>query len=105
MTRCPHCRATVVETDTSCPTCRGALLPDTAIQDPELLGGNFRLVKLLGTGGMGAVWLAEDVGLQRKVAVKLLSEKLCHEPDLVERFLREARLMAKVDHPNVVPVH
>ncbi len=105
MTRCPHCHAPVGDTDTSCAACKGALVSGPGPADPELLAGNFRRIRLIGSGGMGAVWLAEDVGLQRQVAVKLLAEKLCHDPELVERFLREARLMAKVDHPNVVPVH
>jgi len=105
MKSCPHCHATVGETDSSCPACKGALVSEPGPTDPELLAGNFRRIRLIGSGGMGAVWLAEDVGLQRQVAVKLLAEKLCHEPELVERFLREARLMAKIDHPNVVPVY
>src|SRR5690242_8423182 len=54
---------------------------------------------------MGEVWLAEDLDLPRRVAVKLLPRHLAAEPEAVERLLREARAAATVDHPNVVTVY
>ncbi|QDT38844.1 serine/threonine-protein kinase [Stratiformator vulcanicus] len=66
--------------------------------------GDFQLVKKLGQGGMGTVYLAKQVSLDRKVAIKTLSKELAKRTDFVGRFLREARSMAKLDHPNIVKV-
>ncbi len=54
---------------------------------------------------MGAVWKARDLALDRPVAVKLLSEHLGASPEFVARFEREARMMAKLEHPNLVPIY
>ena len=59
----------------------------------------------LGQGGMGSVWKALDLTLQRPVAVKLLAPELARDPKFVERFLREARYLARVRHPSLVTVH
>ncbi|MEZ6045446.1 MAG: protein kinase [Planctomycetaceae bacterium] len=67
--------------------------------------GDFRLKKRLGKGGMGEVFLAQQVSLDRPVAIKTLSKELATKPDFVERFLREARSMARLHHPNVVQVY
>ncbi len=67
--------------------------------------GHYRVLKLLGCGGMGAVFLAEDTRLQRRVALKVLRDKRCLDDLHRERFLREARLAAAVRHENVVTVH
>ncbi len=76
-------------------------------QGPDELGrlGDFRLLRLLGHGGMGAVFLAEDMRLQRQVALKLLRGKVALHPDGKERFLREARAAANVRHENVVTIY
>lgn len=67
--------------------------------------GDFKLMKKLGQGGMGEVYLANQVSLDRKVALKVLSKELAKRKDFVDRFIREARSMAKVDHPNVVQIY
>ena len=64
----------------------------------------YRIENLLGRGGMGVVYLAEDVRLKRKVALKLLSGALAGDDSFRERFLRESELAASLDHPNIVPV-
>lgn len=61
----------------------------------------YRLVSLLGEGGMGAVYAAEDTTLGREVAVKVLRPELAANPDLVQRFLTEATTLAKLGHPNI----
>ena len=66
---------------------------------------HYRLLELLGRGAMGEVWLAEDLQLPRRVAIKLLPRHLAEDPEAVERLLREARTAASVDHPHVVTVH
>ncbi|MGE3314547.1 MAG: serine/threonine protein kinase [Planctomycetaceae bacterium] len=67
--------------------------------------GDFKLEKKLGQGGMGTVFLATQLSLDRKVALKTLSPEFAKKPDFVQRFLREARSMAKLHHPNVVQVY
>jgi serine/threonine protein kinase len=67
--------------------------------------GDFKLEKKLGQGGMGTVYLATQTSLDRKVALKTLSPEFAKKPDFVKRFLREARSMARLQHPNVVQVY
>ena len=64
--------------------------------------GEFTLIKKLGQGGMGEVFLAKQEQLDRKVAIKILSKQFAEKEDFVKRFYREARSMAKLDHPNIV---
>jgi hypothetical protein len=65
----------------------------------------FRLDELVGEGGMGVVWKARQLDLDRVVALKLIQPDKSGDRDFLERFQREARLAASIDHPNVVPVH
>ena len=67
--------------------------------------GRYSLERELGRGGMGAVFLARDIALDRLVAIKLLPPELAVRPELRERFLRETRTAASFSHPNIVPVH
>jgi class 3 adenylate cyclase/predicted Ser/Thr protein kinase len=67
--------------------------------------GRYRLVELLGRGGMGEVWRAYDTGTDRVVALKLLSAHLAEDEVFQERFRREARSAAGLDEPHVVPIH
>ncbi|MFJ4658004.1 protein kinase [Nocardia sp. NPDC088792] len=67
--------------------------------------GHYRLVELLGRGGMGQVWLAEDTNLEREVALKLLPSELAADTDYRRRFEREARLAARLRGPHIVPIH
>ena len=67
--------------------------------------GRYRVLERIGEGGMSVVYRAEDVDLQRPVALKFLSPLLSHNPEARERFLREARAAAAIDHPNVCPVY
>lgn len=74
----------------------------------DLLGktlGNYRIDRLLGEGGMGAVYQAYDLSLQRDVAIKLIHPHFARQPNFRERFLLEARVMARLDHPGIVKVH
>ena len=67
--------------------------------------GHYQLLERIGRGGMATVYKAYQPSLDRYVAVKVLSAYLAHEPDFAARFEREARAVAKLDHPHVLPVH
>lgn len=71
----------------------------------EALAGRYSLERELGRGGMGIVYLAREVALDRLVAIKLLPPALASRPVLRERFLREARTAARLSHPNVIPIY
>jgi eukaryotic-like serine/threonine-protein kinase len=75
-----------------------------AAESPDLTGTRFRLLHRIGRGGMGAVFLAEDQTLGRRVALKVLDVP-DEAGDLAARLLREARILAKLEHPGIVPVH
>ena len=69
------------------------------------LGSNYRLERTLGQGGMGVVYLATDVALDRPVAVKVVHPELAVHNSIAQRFLAEARVIAKLRHPNIVAIH
>lgn len=72
--------------------------------EPDFSGTKYRLIKELGHGGMGTVYLAEDTDLDREVAVKVLSAET-DESALSRRMVREAQIIARLEHPGIVPVH
>ncbi|HVX41929.1 MAG TPA: serine/threonine-protein kinase [Gemmatimonadaceae bacterium] len=69
------------------------------------LAGQYELEREIGRGGMGVVYLARDVTLDRQVAIKTLPPHLASDPSVRARFLREARTAAKLSHPNIVPIY
>ena len=70
-----------------------------------LVAGRFSLEREIGRGGMGIVYLARDVALERPVAIKVLAPSLAARHDMHARFLREARIAAQCFHPHIVPIH
>jgi serine/threonine protein kinase len=75
------------------------------MQSAAILNDRYELVKPLGRGGMAHVWLGRDRVLGRTVAVKILREEYTGRPDFQERFLQEAKAIAKLSHPNLVTVY
>ncbi len=67
--------------------------------------GRYRLIELLGRGGMGEVWKAHDTAIDRVVALKMLLPHFAKDPDFEQRFRREARAAARLDDPHVVPIY
>ncbi|MFQ5719263.1 MAG: protein kinase [Acidobacteriota bacterium] len=65
---------------------------------------HYRVLKQIGEGGMGAVFIAEDTRLHRKVALKMLREEMASDPERLERFKREAQAVAALNHPNIVTI-
>jgi serine/threonine-protein kinase len=84
-------------------------MPDTPtalfLAFQEAVAGRYSLDREIGRGGMGVVYLAREVRLDRLVAIKLLPPQFADQPALRERFLREARTAARLSHPNIVPIH
>ena len=78
-------------------------LPADALVGKEL--GGYRLEKKIGAGGMGGVYLAEQLSLHRKVALKVLNERFAADRDFVDQFVNEARAAGALNHPNVVQVY
>ena len=89
------------------PCYRAALRPKKRYTTGRVIGeryGNYQALSLLGEGGMGAVYLAEHPGIGRKVAIKVLRSELDHDPQLLTRFLNEARAANAIRHPNIIEV-
>jgi serine/threonine protein kinase len=74
------------------------------LQDLGSTLAGYRLDRVIGRGGMGVVYEAHEVGLGRTVALKVIDPERALDEDLRQRFAREARLAASLDHPNVVPI-
>ncbi len=74
----------------------------------ELVGqtlGHYKILRPLGYGGTATVFLAEDIHLQRQVAIKLFQAQESEKADFLRRFAREARVLARLDHPNILPIY
>jgi serine/threonine protein kinase len=84
-----------------------AIEPDPDLEEKLTaeLKGEFSIERVLGRGGMGTVFLARDLQLSRNVAIKVLPPELTYGPGMVERFKREARTAATLDHPHIVPIY
>ena len=73
--------------------------------DADTTLGHYRIIRQLGKGGMGEVYLAEDTRLDRQVAIKVLPERLRNNPERLQRFRREARAAASLNHPNIAHIY
>src|SRR5579862_6535060 len=80
---------------------------DEAMSDPLAAGSmvaHYRVVSRLGEGGMGAVYLADDTRLGRRVALKVLPPQMAADPERMHRFVQEAKLASALTHPNVATI-
>ena len=102
MMECPRCGRCEDSGVASCPADGTAMMPTPGV--PRVLDGKYRLEQLLGRGGMGAVYRARDMRLDRLVAVKLVRAELIGDPEARRRFRREAQIVARLQHPGIVAV-
>src|SRR5438105_3809741 len=75
------------------------------ITETSVLNTRYRLEKKVGQGGFAQVFLATDLLLERQVALKVLNPELIDDSDFLSRFSQEARAIARLDHPNILPIH
>jgi serine/threonine-protein kinase len=109
--QCPACQSTLDEDARFCSRCGAPAPAEPAAPGDSVrsaldakLQAQYRLVRLLGRGGMGSVYLARDLALDREVAIKVLKTDST-APEIQERLRREARTAARLSHPNIVPLH
>ena len=109
--QCPACRTPLAAHMNYCPLCASPVPASADGADPvrrtleRAIGAQFEFIRLLGRGGMGFVYLARERGLERLVAIKVLSPEIAATAHVRERFRREARTSAKLTHPNILPLH
>ena len=106
---CPLCDQWM--DDERCPTHGIRTISSSTMQQPrqtlspgELVAGRYEIIGTLGHGGMGQVYRARQVAMDRVVALKTLKADLHSDPTMLKRFQREARAVARLDHPNIVKV-
>lgn len=107
--RCGACEFEFDDAEPQCPACGEASGTEKTLarasDSAEIIDGKWAVEKKLGAGGMGSVFLCRDLELGRRVAIKMMSAAFIDNAELVNRFEREARMMARLDHPNLVPVY
>jgi serine/threonine-protein kinase len=101
--KCPECGVVAVGGARACAAC-GASLLSGKILEPGSVLGSYRLLDLLGQGGMGVVYLAEHTRLGRRVAIKMLRSEFSDNTQAVRRFFSEARAVNKICHPHIVEI-
>jgi len=100
---CPACLLAQAANETAQPGAAGFVPP--TVEELAALFPQLEIRSLIGRGGMGAVYQARQPALDRIVALKILPARADAGPDFAERFNREARALAKLNHPNIVTVH
>lgn len=85
------------------------ILPDTAEAETDPLCGqqlgHYEIIRRIGAGGMGEVYLARDFALDRQVALKILPLEFTRDPDRLHRFAREAKAASALNHPNIITIY
>lgn len=108
MRQCPQCQNSCEETHKFCPSCGFPVAKVAVNQDDPLVGrtlpGGYVILDLVGVGGMGRVYRAEQTNLGRTVAVKIIHPHLVGEENAAARFITEARAASRLNHPNSVAV-
>src|SRR2546427_646 len=105
MRYCTKCKESFPETSWVCPT-DGSALTDFDVNAimGQTIDGKYEVKELLGLGGMGAVFRARHIFINHDVALKVIHPRMAANESMTERFLREARAAAIIDHPNAIKV-
>jgi len=103
---CPLCGAALDSSSAkACAKCGGRLISDSegqALAAAKSRIGDYFLECHIGSGGMGEVYLARQISMKREVALKILLKELCRDKKYLDRFFREVRILAQIEHPNIV---
>jgi len=102
MKTCPHCTTGFHDSHTTCPTHGGYLNEIIDLKPGMVIRNTYRIVRKLGEGGFGTVYLAEQILMNEPRALKFLSSKLCQDNGFTARFRREVQTLRQVRHKNVV---
>ena len=109
MKNCPQCQRTYADDMEFCPQDGARLVAAATASEEKFAAGlsrRFRIVRRLGAGGMGTVYLAQQIGVgNRFVALKVLNRKLLDDPEFLQRFQDEAGSTGRIHHPNVVTIY
>jgi serine/threonine-protein kinase len=104
MKTCPVCDTPYPDNCNTCPTDGASLIETRELVPGHLVRGKYRILRTLGAGGMGTVYLAEHLMLGGQVALKFLATELSRNPSFIKRFRQEARAAYHLRHPNIVEV-
>src|SRR5690348_10708199 len=105
---CPLCRTEYPSDQATCPSDGARLILPIGAGDPfigKVLADRYRVLRTIGEGGMGRVYLAEHVRMGRLSAVKVMSPSLAPTPEAISRFNREASNASRINHPNVAAIY
>ncbi len=117
MTQCVKCQASLPDNSRFCFACgadqtggggeagSASVIENLQNRLQRLVQGKYQIKRLLGKGGMGAVFLADDLTLDREVAIKVLPPDFSSDPQVIKRFQQEAKTAAKLDHVNIIPIY
>jgi serine/threonine protein kinase/Tol biopolymer transport system component len=117
--RCPKCSSDNADSASFCSDCGTQLslpkeipevtktlkTPFPQFKEGTSLSGRYKIIREIGRGGMGEVYLAEDSNLKRQVAIKALPQQFSLDKEMLARFEREARLLASLNHPNIATIY
>ena len=104
MKHCPICLENYTDEHTTCPTDGGVLLDSEEWEPGTLIRNKYRILGVIGRGGMGIVYRAEHLTLEETRALKVMNPRLVSDPRFIKRFHQEARVARKLRHPNIVQV-
>jgi len=102
---CPRCHTPLPVDSLYCSSCPPDFTYELGERLARALEGRYEIIRLLGRGGMAAVFLARDLVLERQVAIKVLPPDMTGDGQLIARFQQEGKTAAKLDHPNIIPIH
>jgi len=113
---CIQCHTPVPANSRYCSACGadqtgGGTAPNTTnaaaleVRLQAIVQGKYKIARILGKGGMGTVYLAHDITLEREVAIKVLPPDIGQDEQIIRRFQQEAKTAAKLDHPNIIPIY
>jgi hypothetical protein len=108
---CEHCNSRLeaenaqFNTQVNCPHCDEVIIVPKPSLEPGITIGDFLIDKVIGAGGMGQVFLATQRSMDRTVALKVLPPTLTAKKELIDRFLHEVKVSARLHHPNIVAAH